>query len=174
MILLVVDAQRGIMNDALHGYRQLITRVQTLITKARETGTEVVYVRHDDGAGTALTPGSEGFSIWEGFQPTRSERIFDKRVNSAFRNSGLLAYLREKGESTVMIVGLQTDYCIDATIKAGFEHGLRMVVPEGTNSTFDNPFMTAEATYRYYNEFLWPRRYAECIPFEAALALMNE
>ena len=43
------------------------------------------------------------------------------------------------------------------------EHGFRMLVPEYTNSTFDNAFMTAEQTYRYYNEFMWKGRYAECI-----------
>ena len=51
-----------------------------------------------------------------------------------------------------MIAGLQTDYCIDATIKAGFEHGLNMIVPAHANTTFSNAFMTGEASYRYYNE----------------------
>ena len=48
-----------------------------------------------------------------------------------------------------------------------------MLVPEYTNSTFDNAFMTAEQTYRYYNEFMWKKRYAECISFEEALALFE-
>ena len=33
--------------------------------------------------------------------------------------------------------------------------GFRMIVPEYCNSTFDNEFMTAEETYRYYNSFMW-------------------
>ena len=68
---------------------------------------------------------------------------------------------------------MQTDYCIDATIKAGFEHGFKMIVPANTNSTFDNKYMSAEQTYSYYNEFMWNRRYARCISFEKALELMN-
>jgi Amidases related to nicotinamidase len=48
-----------------------------------------------------------------------------KNVNSAFRDTGLLDYLHEKEEDTIIIVGLQTDYCIDATVKCGFEHGLK-------------------------------------------------
>lgn len=65
--------------------------------------------------------------------------IFDKNVNSAFKSTGLLEYLKQKEETEIIVVGLQTDYCIDATIKAGFEHGFKMIVPAGTNSTFDNP-----------------------------------
>lgn len=71
-----------------------------------------------------------------------------------------------KGENTDIIVGLQTDYCIDVTVKCGFEHGLKMIVPASTNSTIDNAFMTAENFYRYYNEFMWNGRYADCISFE--------
>ena len=66
---------------------------------------------------------------------------------------------------------MQTDYCIDATIKAGFEHGFKMIVPANTNSTFDNKYMSAEQIYSYYNEFMWNRRYAECISFEEAATI---
>lgn len=48
-----------------------------------------------------------------------------------------------------------------------------MIVPANTNSTFDNIYMTAEQTYNYYNEFMWNKRYAECIHFEEALELID-
>ena len=73
----------------------------------------------------------------------QGEKIFDKRVNSAFKGSGLLEYLRKKQENSVMIVGQQTDYCIDATVKCGFEHGFEMIVPAGCNTTEDNAFLAA-------------------------------
>lgn len=60
----------------------------------------------------------------------------------------------EKNIHTVAVVGLQTDYCIDATIKCGFEHGFKVIVPKNVNSTFDNAFMTGEQSYKYYNEFM--------------------
>lgn len=63
----------------------------------------------------------------------------------------------------MVVVGLQTDYCIDATIKCGCEHVFKMLVPENANSTFDNAFMSAETSYKYYNEFIWKDRYAKCI-----------
>lgn len=80
----------------------------------------------------------------------------------------------EKGEKKLIIAGLQTDYCIDAAIKCGFEHGFHMFVPEYANTTVDNPFMSGEESYRYYNEFIWKNRYAECISLEATLKMMEE
>ena len=52
-------------------------------------------------------------------------------------------------------------------------HGFNIIVPENTNSTFDNEFMSAEKTYHYYNEFMWNRRYAQCIPFEEVVEMMK-
>ena len=28
--------------------------------------------------------------------------------------------------------------------------GLKVIIPEGTNTTFDNPYMDKENTYKYY------------------------
>jgi len=173
MVLLVVDTQKAITNSGLYNFDVFESQVKMLINKSRENGVEVIFVRHDDGVGSDLTKGNDGFEIYEGFRPQNNEIIFDKNVNSPFKDTGLLEYLRQKKEKTVMIVGLQTDYCIDAAIKAGFEHGFRMIVPENTNSTFDNRYMTAEQTYRYYNEFIWDGRYAECVSFDEAMELMT-
>ena len=172
MVLLVVDTQKAITNNELYQFKLFEANVGRIIYNARQNGVEVMFVRHDDGAGNELTKGNDGFEIYQGFQPADDEVIFDKNVNSSFKDTGLLEYLREKEENTIIIVGLQTDYCIDATIKAGFEHGFKMIVPANTNSTFDNEYMSAEQTYRYYNEFMWKNRYAECISFEEVIQLI--
>ena len=173
MVLLVVDTQKPITNRDLYQFELFESSVKALINKARKNNIEVIFVRHDDGAGCELTKGNEGFEIYEGFKPANNEVIFDKKVNSSFKDTGLLEYLRNKKENTIIIVVLQTDYCIDATIKAGFEYGFKMIVPANTNSTFDNKYLSAEQTYSYYNEFMWNRRYAECISFEKVMEMIG-
>ncbi|MGL5354439.1 MAG: isochorismatase family protein, partial [Clostridium sp.] len=86
---------------------------------------------------------------------------------------GLLEYLVGKGEKDIIITGLQSDYCIDATIKCGFEHGFNIIVPAYANSTVDNKFMTASQSYKYYNEFMWNGRYAKCITLEETMEKMR-
>ena len=56
----------------------------------------------------------------------------------------------------------------------GFEHGLHIIVPAYGNTTTDNAFLTGEESYRYHNEWMWPRRYADCVPLEEALRLLGE
>ncbi len=173
MVLLVVDTQKLITNENLYKFNVFVSNVEKIIATARQNNIEIIYVRHDDGAENELTKGTEGFEIYEKFIPSKEEKIFDKKVNSAFKDTGLLEYLISKGEKDIIIVGLQTDYCIDATIKCGFEHGFHMIVLAYSNTTVENKFMSAEQTYRYYNEFIWNGRYAECIPLEQALKMMR-
>lgn len=170
MVLLVVDTQELVVTKELYHYEQFIENVQLLLKTAREKQTEVIYIRHDDGFGFELTKGAKGFPIIREFQPRPGEVIFDKFVNSAFRDTGLVEYLRSKKEQQVMIVGAQTDYCIDATVKCGFEHGFEMIIPAGCNTTTDNEFMTGEQTYRYYNHKMWNKRYGRCISLEEAIS----
>lgn len=174
MTLLIIDTQKLITTPALFAFERFVETVTRLITNARENGVEVVYVRHDDGPDEPLTKGTDGFDIFEAFAPQAQEKIFDKTVNSPFKESGLLEYLKEKKETDLIVAGLQTDYCIDATVKCGFEHGFRMIVPAYANTTFDNAYMAAETSYRYHNEFMWKNRYASCISLEETLQQMKK
>jgi len=173
MVLLVIDAQEQITNESLYNFHGFVETVKKLIAAARKNGVEVIYVRHDDGAAPGLVKGTAGFEIYSGFAPEAGERIYDKTVNSAFRNTGLLDYLKNKGVKRVVITGLQTDYCIDASVKCAFEHGFEVIVPHNANTTTDNAFMSGEQSYNYYNDFMWNKRYAKCISAEDAAALMN-
>ena len=101
------------------------------------------------------------------------EKVFVKSVNSSLRGTGLLEYLIEKGKKDIIVVGLQTDKCIDATIKCGFEHGLNMIVPSYANSTVDNDFFSGEQSYKYYNEFMWNDRYAKCISINKVFNMLE-
>ena len=174
MILLVVDTQKQITNAQLYNFKQFEENIIALLKVARNAHVEVIFVRHDDGVGEALTKGEEGYEIYEKFQPLQNEKIFDKKVNSPFKETQLLSYLKTKEENDIVVVGLQSEYCIDATIKCGFEHGFQMFVPAYCNTTIDNMYMSAKATYEYYNEFIWKERYAQCISFQETMDIMEK
>lgn len=48
-----------------------------------------------------------------------------------------------------------------------------MIVPAYSNTTVDNLFISAEQSYKYYNEFIWNGRYAECISLDETLKRMK-
>ena len=49
MVLLVVDTQKGIVDERLYAFEKFVSNIKELIRTAREQGIEVVYVQHDDG-----------------------------------------------------------------------------------------------------------------------------
>lgn len=171
MVLLIVDTQNSVVNADIYALDTFVRHVQTLIAEARKNQVEVIYVCHED---EELIRGTEGYEIYEAFKPLKDEKIFNKKVNSAFRESGLREYLQGKNEKEIIICGLDTDYCIDATMKCGYEYGFHMIAPAYANSTVDNRFMTGEQSYAYYNEHMWPRRYSECISLEETLQRMSD
>ncbi len=173
MVLLVIDTQNAITNSQLHNFKGFVSNVEQIIKAARENNVEVIYARHDDGPGSELTRGTWGYDIFDKFAPLEGDKIIDKRFNSAFKETPLLNHLKQKEEKDLIAVGLQTDYCIDATIKCGFEHGFRIIVPTDANTTVNNDFLNASETYRYYNDFIWNGRYAECTSLEETLERMR-
>ncbi|SDB64168.1 cysteine hydrolase family protein [Butyrivibrio sp. INlla16] len=174
MKLIVIDIQKGITDERLYNFSGFIKNVTNIIDAARKNNVEVIYVQHDDGPGTGFSIGDKDFEIADQVAPRENEKIFIKTVNSCFGNAELADYLSDSGVKDLMIVGLQTNFCIDASVKSAFERGYRVIIPEGTNSTFDNDYMDGETTYKYYNQMMWPERFASCIPVDEAIKLIGE
>ena len=174
MILLVIDIQKGITDDELYAYDTFMDRTVRLIDAARKNHVEVVYVQHDDGPGSGFSAGDQAFEIADQVAPEAGEKIFVKTASSSFTNKDFAAYMEKQEDKRLMIIGLQTNYCIDATVRSAFERGFQIIIPEGTNSTFDNEYMTGETTYLYYNEEIWPDRYADCVTFEEAMEMISK
>ncbi|ADL33320.1 hydrolase isochorismatase family [Butyrivibrio proteoclasticus B316] len=174
MKLIVIDVQKGITDERLYDFDGFIRNVTNIIDAARKNNVEVIYVQHDDGPGTGFSFGDKDFEIADQVAPKENEKIFIKTINSCFGNNDLANYLRESKEKDLMIVGLQTNFCIDASVKSAFERGYKVIIPKGTNSTFDNDYMDRETTYKYYNDMMWPERFASCISVDDAIKMIED
>mgnify|MGYP003045117360 CR=1 FL=1 len=119
MKLLVIDIQKGITDSRLFNFDEFIDNTSRIIQAARDNQIEVIYFQHDDGPGTGFSIGDEEFEIAEQVHPREGEKIFTKNINSCFGNKDFTDYVKD--ENTLMIVGLQTNFCIDATVKSAFE-----------------------------------------------------
>ncbi|MBR4905226.1 MAG: cysteine hydrolase [Clostridia bacterium] len=174
MKLIVIDMQKALMDDELYNFTGLLENIPKLIREARENRVEVIYVQHDAGADTGFTVGREAFEIADEVAPAAGEKAFVKTINSAFGNKDFTAYLEAAKDEDLMIIGLQTNFCIDATVKSAFERGYHVIIPEGTNSTFDNDYMTGETTYNYYMNEVWPDLFADCVSMDEAIEMIRK
>ena len=173
MILLVIDVQKALVVDELYDCKSFLSKVKKLVNVARKNSVEVIFVKHDAGKGSGFSIGDKGFEIVEEVKPIEGEKIFVKTINTCFGNKDFSEYLKQRNDKELMVVGLQTDFCIDATIKSAFERGYKVYVPQGSNSTFDNDYMEAKKAIKYFNKWIWNGTFAECISISNALEMLE-
>jgi nicotinamidase-related amidase len=66
--------------------------------------------------------------------PLPGEVVFVKRTSSAFSGTGLAAYLEGQGIADLVVVGAAVNYCVNSTLRAARDLGLRCTLV--TDATF--------------------------------------
>ena len=118
--LLVIDVQKGLDAPSL-GERstpQAETNIARLLAEWRRRELPIVHVQHSSvEAESTLRPELPGHDFKDEARPVAGEKVFNKSVNSAFIGTGLEGYLRERGASSLIVVGLTTDHCVSASTR---------------------------------------------------------
>ncbi len=118
--LLVVDMQMG-FDDPAWGARNnpaAEANVAALLAAWRRAAIPVIHVHHNSpGASGRLRHGTPGNAAKPEAQPLGRERLYRKRVNSAFIGTELEADLRWLRVQALVIVGLTTNHCISTTAR---------------------------------------------------------
>ena len=99
-------------------------------------------------------------------QQIEIEKVFQKRYNSIFKETGLKEYLDQQGIQQLVLCGMQTEYCVDTSVKVGFEYGYKLVIPEGAVTTFDGEDIPAETLNEFY-ENIWAERFADVLDYKS-------
>ena len=87
--------------------------------------------------------------------PERAKLVLDKSYNSAFLETELEDWCGEQGITQLIVAGMMTELCVDATIQSAFERGYQVLVPQGCCATYDNEYLTAEQAEAYYEQKIW-------------------
>lgn len=74
-------------------------------------------------------PGTDGFEPY-GVSPAEGEHQFIKHSYSAFTNPEFEKHLRSTNIETLVFAGVQTNVCIEATLRDAYNRGFHVVVAE--------------------------------------------
>lgn len=102
-------------------------RAGELLAACRQRGIPVVHIQHlstRPGA-TFFVPDSVGVDIHACVAPLASETVIRKNFPNSFRNTGLLEHLKSLGCDQLLIGGMMSNMCIDATVRAAADQGFR-------------------------------------------------
>ena len=139
--LIVIDVQRG-FDDSFWGKRNnpdAEANIKTLLDAWQAAGEPIVLVRHDTKTpGFPLSPGQPGNTFKPELDGVRADLMFTKNVNSAFHGHiDLHAWLTARGIRDIVIIGIQTNMCVETTARVGGNLGYRVRVPLDATHTFD-------------------------------------
>jgi nicotinamidase-related amidase len=96
----------------------------------------VQHISNGEGAGFFL-PNTEGVMINEAVLPLEHESIIIKHTPNSFFKTELESKLRENGVTKLVIVGMMTHMCVDATVRAAIELGFESTLIEDACTTTD-------------------------------------
>lgn len=126
--LLLIDIQ----NDYFPGGRMELdgaveagNNAGKILSHCREAGIPVVHIQHLSvrAGATFFIPGTEGMEINRCVAPISGEKIIQKNFPNSFRQTGLAEYLEKLNIKKLIICGMMTHMCVDATVRAAFDYG---------------------------------------------------
>ncbi|SFS53448.1 cysteine hydrolase family protein [Paenibacillus sp. BC26] len=151
--LLVIDVQSAMFAESYPVYNGevLLERINGLLAKARAADVPVIYVQHNEGEGEELETGSPNWEIHAAIAPVGDEPRIQKYKPDSFHETDLQQVLKERGVGKLVIAGLQTDMCVNATTNRASELGYEIIVAGDAHSTWGSGGLTAEEIIAEHN-----------------------
>lgn len=169
-VLIIIDIQEGLVKLNPYNAKNFISNTKAIIQHFREQNIEVIFFRHSEDEGL-LSTGSDNWQVYHELKPKEKETIFNKYYNSIFKDTELKEYLDRKNITDLTFVGMQVEFCIDTSVKVGFEYGYKITIVEDAVSTFDNEHLSADKILSFYKEKIWQNRFAQLKTTKEILAI---
>lgn len=132
--LLIVDIQNFYFpgdGPGLVNAEQASLTAKEILQVFRDKKQLVVHVRHKS---------SKGSEIHKNVEPISNEKIITKEEVNSFLGTDLLEYLRGNHINRLVIIGMQTQMCLEAAVRAAHDYGFECVVVQEACATRDLKF----------------------------------
>ncbi len=151
--LLIIDAQVNMFDEAYSLYRgeAILENLEILLSMARETGIPVVFVQNNGGPGEVDAPSEPGWLIHPALAPREGEAVIQKTTPDSFYETPLKEILDSLRVKRLVIAGMQTDFCINASTRRAAALGYDVILASDAHSTFDSKDKTAAQALAEHN-----------------------
>jgi nicotinamidase-related amidase len=132
-VLLLIDIHNDYFPGGAYevpGSLGAATQAAALLDAFRRGRGPVIHIQHvaTRPGSTFFLPETPGAEFHERVRPLPGEPVVVKHFPNAFRETGLLDLLRRHGAGRLVIAGMMTHMCIDATTRAACDLGFDCTV----------------------------------------------
>jgi len=179
--LLVVDIQKDYFPGGKFPLVEPLAaakKAYALLQCFREHGGRHVHIQHISLKPDAafFVRGDEGSDIHDAAAHFEGEPIVYKHYPNAFRETNLLELLRGWQTERVIVCGMMTHMCVEATARAAADFGFKIMVAEDACATRDLQYgetlIPAEYVHKAYLAAL--KSYGEVMKTEEILSLLGK
>jgi nicotinamidase-related amidase len=138
--LLLVDIQNDYFPGGameLEGTEAAGRQAQRLLAHFRQAQRPVIHVQHIStrpGA-TFFLPDSAGVQPHPLVRPLPDEPVFEKHYPNALRSTALLPALQAGAVQRLVVAGMMTHMCVDATVRAATDAGFECLIAQDACAT---------------------------------------
>ena len=131
--LLMIDIQNDYFEGGkmrLSGSEEAAVNTQLLLEKFRSKGWPVIYIQHwaTRPDATFFLPGTVGAEIYRDISPREDEAIITKNFPNSFKATSLEERLQSLNVTHLVVCGMMTHMCVDATVRAAKDAGYNCTV----------------------------------------------
>lgn len=153
--LLIIDAQQELMEGneeqkPIYEKKRLIQTINNVIEEAVKQEIPVLFVRDEDVADGE----GDGFQVHREIHVPAGAPMFNKQATNAFYGTNLLRYLQEIEVGHLVMMGCQTEYCIDTAVRTATVNGFDVTLVEDGHSTTDAADLSAKQIIAHHNRIL--------------------
>jgi nicotinamidase-related amidase len=177
--LLVIDVQKDYFPGGkfpLENPEAAAEKAYLLLQCFREHGGHHVHIQHISLKPDAafFIKGDSGSDIHDSVAHFEDEPIVYKHYPNSFRETNLLEMLRAWEVERVVICGMMTHMCVDATVRAAADFGFQVIVAEDACATrdlnYDDTTIPAELVHKSFLAAF--KSYGKVMKSEEILALL--
>lgn len=131
--LLVIDIQKDYFPGGAHPLVEPEAAADVahgVLQAARSYGEPVVHLQHvwDSPDAAFMKPGTDGVEIHERVAPADGEPVLQKSEPNGFVGTRLEDELRSRDVDELVVVGMMSSMCVDATVRAAVDLGFGVTV----------------------------------------------
>ena len=153
--LLIIDVQQALCFGEWAAFEaeRVIERINEVSERCRRTGRPVVVIQHETADGP-LQFASPGWQIADGLIVAPTDIRVRKRTCDSFLGTELQQRLFDSGCSRLIVCGLQSEFCVDTTVRRALALGYPVTLVSDGHSTVDNGVLKASEISAHHNKTL--------------------
>lgn len=152
--LLVIDVQASLCvgEFAAFDIERVLATINGSIDRARAAGLPVLFVQHEQDSDPLFRFGSPGWQLAAGLNAGPEDERVRKTTPDAFNGTPLHALLQARDIQRLLVCGLQSEFCVDTSVRRALSLGYTVELLADAHSTLDNGVLTAAQISAHHNE----------------------